>query len=171
MEFKNWLTKNIGITAGISLALLILIFFLGNDISKRATEIKEKRTDLATRLYSIESLTSLQTDSEKATRLQSTIETSLPAKDQLINFSKALENFTKANKMDFGFAFESEIAGAENTPGINNFTLTTAGNYPNFLKFLNYAENSKYFVGFNSFNLEKAADKYKILIKGKVFSQ
>jgi len=172
MELKNWIIKNIALAGGIILTLLILIFLLGNNISGRTVGIKNKNRDLAARLHAIESLSSLKTDAEKTAALRGALENLLPAKDQLIKFSKTLENYAKNNKMDFGFAFESEIPGAENTPGINNFILTSGGDYSNFLRFLNSIEQSKYLVKINYLELtEKENSKYGILIKGKVFSQ
>ena len=171
MEFKKWLIKNISVTGGIILLLIIFILFLGNDISKRVGIISEKNSGMATRLYAMESLASLKIDAEKAGNLRGTLESFLPTKDQIIKFSKALENFTKNKKMDFGFAFESETPGAENSPGTNNFVITSGGSYSDFIELIKFIEQSGYFIGINYLELTGRSSGYGILIKGKIFSQ
>ncbi|MEK9170212.1 MAG: hypothetical protein AAB674_01025 [Patescibacteria group bacterium] len=171
MEFKNWLIKNASISGGIILFLAIILLFLGNDISGRVQGIREKNSAMTARLYAMESLASLKTDAEKATNLRGTLESFLPAKDQIIKFSKALENFAKNRKMDFGFAFESEISGTENSPGMNNFTMTSGGSYSDFIELMKFMERGKYVIGINYSELKEKGDKYEILIKGKIFSQ
>ena len=59
---------------------------------------KGKNSAMTARLYAMESLASLKTDAEKATNLRGTLESFLPAKDQIIKFSKALENFAKTER-------------------------------------------------------------------------
>jgi len=171
VEFKNWLIKNSVIASAIILALLMLIIFLKIDIDKRVAEIKNKRLDLATRLYSLESLTLLRADAQKAETLRVTLENSLPSKDSIIGFVKNLEGIAKANNVGFGFAFESEVPGTETEPTANLFTMHSSGSYSNFLRFLKAMELGKYYINFNYLDLSQKGKDYEVQIKGRVFSQ
>lgn len=172
MEFKQVLIRN-GIIGGtLILITVILLLFLKGDISDRTMKIQNQRKDLASRLSIVESLAALRKDSVKAENLLTTLQNSLPTKDQLFGFSRALENSAKSNQLGFGFSFETEIAGTDSTPGINNFIFTVSGSYANFIRFLKSIETSNYFVDFNSFDLsQKGNNNYEIISRGNVFSQ
>lgn len=171
MEFKQWLLKNIGVAAGVSFILALLILFLGGDISNRVRKIKSQRRDLITRSQSIESLASLRADASRAEKLLESLQNALPTKDQLIGFSKTLEKFAKNNRLDFGFSFGAETPSTNAAPGANEFVLTSGGAYANFIRFLKAVEESDYFVSFNSFDISRKGERFEILAKGKVFSQ
>ena len=171
MEFKQALVKNLGIAFAVIAALSLLLLLVGKDISGRAKKIQEQGRELSFRLQSLESLAALRSGSEKASKIFPVIRNFLPSRDQLVGFSKVLENFSKSNQLGFGFKFESETLPTETDPGINNFTLTSSGSYINFLRFLKATEDSEYFIGFNSFDLSKKDKDFQMLIKGKVFSQ
>lgn len=171
MEFKNWLFKNSAISGASILILTILVFLLGSDLANRAEKIKSQRLDLAIRLQSLSSLAALRTDSQKAEKLLINLQETLPSRDQLIGFSKALELIAKNNKLGFGFSFESEQAGTESSPGINYFNLTGSGSYGNFINFFKSIEQSRFFVGFDSVDLITKGKDFELVAKGKVFSQ
>ena len=83
-----------------------------------------------------------------------------------------MELAAKSNHLGFGFRFDAETGGTDKEPGTDSFILTSYGRYQNFTKFLKFIEDSKYFVGFNSFDLNRRVkNNFEILIKGKVFSQ
>ena len=171
MEFKQALTRNLTIALTLIAALFLFLLLIGNDISGRVENIQNDRRELSFRLQSLESLAALRSGSEKADKLFATIQNFLPPRDQLVGFSKILENFARNNQLGFGFKFESEIPSAETAPGINNFILTSSGAYSNFLRFLKAAEDSKYSIGFTSFDILKKDKDFQMLIKGRVFSQ
>lgn len=171
MEFRQWLTRNIG---GTILGLLIItafIFFLAKDISNRTETIKERRRELTSRLQAFGSLALLRSDAERAGKLFVELQNSLPQKDQLIGFSKALEGFAKNNQLDFGFFFEAEAVSTDVLPGRNEFKVTSSGSYANFIRFLKKIEESQYFVNFNLFDLAQKGKEFDILMRGGVFSQ
>ncbi|OGY63934.1 MAG: hypothetical protein A3I89_00550 [Candidatus Harrisonbacteria bacterium RIFCSPLOWO2_02_FULL_41_11] len=173
MEFRHWLLKNLGVSAVVFLALAGFIILSGRDISGKAAIIQVRRQEVAQRLKALESLALLRADAKQAEKLLEKLHSALPAKDQLIKFSKNLESFAKKNGLGFGFAFESETKSTETMPGANNFVVTVSGNYENFTKFLKLIEQSDYFVNFESFNLLSEGDKkgYAATLRGKVFSQ
>ncbi len=171
MEFKQAIIRSLSVAFALIMALSLLLLLIGKDISGRVKKIQNERQELSFRLQSLESLAALRSGSEKANKIFSAIQDFLPPRDQLVGFSKILENFSKSNQLGFGFQFESENPPTETDPGINNFILTSSGAYPNFLRFLKAAEDSKYFIGFTSFDISKKDKDLQMLIKGRVFSQ
>ena len=172
MDFKRWILINGSISVSLVLILAFLVFFTGRDIARRADLIRSQRRDLALQLQVFESLASLRSGAERADKLLPSIQGILPAKEQLIEFPKKMELAAKSNQLGFGFRFDAETGGTDKEPGTDSFILTSYGRYQNFTKFLKFIEDSKYFVGFNSFDLNRRAENnFEILIKGKVFSQ
>ncbi|MBI4991810.1 MAG: hypothetical protein HZB99_01175 [Candidatus Harrisonbacteria bacterium] len=170
-DFNRWLLKNIGVASGVILALVALTILLGNDISRRLDTVIRQRRDLVERSEVFNYLATLRFDSERAKKLSDQLQNSLPTKDQLIGFSKNLENLAKDNQLGFGFQFESEVLSTDLAPGINNFTITSNGSYSNFLRFLKAAESGQYFVNFTLLDLIQKGKEFEITMRGKVFSQ
>ena len=170
-DFKKWLIWNAGSGAVILVGLFILILFIGADMNSRSGKIKIQRQDLETRLQSLNSLISLRAGAEKARRFSAQIQNSLPPKDQLIGFSKYLDTQAKKNNLTSIFSFESEVPATDSIPGINSFSLTLAGSYIDYVKFLKSLEGSDYFVNFGSMDISEKGNKFEILLKGRVFSQ
>lgn len=172
MDFKRWLLVSGSISGGAILALSVLIFLTGKDISRRANTIFSQRQELTLQLRVFESLASLRSGAEQANKLLPYIQDILPVKERLIEFPKQLESAAKNNQLGFGFRFEAETKGSDKEPGTNGFVLTSYGSYQNFIRFLKFIENGKYFTGFDSFDLNRRAENnFEIIIKGKVFSQ
>ncbi len=171
MDFKKALVRNISWSAAVLILMIAFLIFLGMDVSDRVALIKSQRQDLLLRLHAFDSLAALRSDVGRAEELSISLENSLPARDQLINFSNALEEIATDNGLEFGFSFESESASTETTPGINNFTITSQGTYANFVRFLNEVEDSRYFVGFSLIDLTSRNGEFAITMKGRVFSR
>lgn len=171
MEFRQWLLKNVGGAAAAVLILAVLLLLLGLDISRRTGAIIRQRQDLASHSQSLNSLALLRSEAERANKIRGAIQDFLPSGDQLISFPKSLEGLAKSNQLGFGFTFNSEVAGSVAEPAVSNFTLVTRGLYNNFLNFLKAVEKSKYFVGFELFDLNRKDKDFEIIMKGKVFSQ
>ena len=171
-EFRNWLLRYVGLYVGISLALGVLIVFLGRDIGIRAAQIASQRQDLSLRLQAFESLATLRSGEDRAKEFSAALEASLPEKDDLIAFPKALEGFARNNQLGFDpVEFESEEPSAEGLPGSNNFVMRTNGSYTNFIRFLRNIEESTYFVGFSVIDLSQRNGGYEMRMSGKVFSR
>ncbi len=171
MEFKRWLLRNISLYLAGILAISGLLFFLGKDISGRVASIERQRLDLFARSQVLDSLLSLKSDSEKARELLGPLQDSLPAKDELIGFSRELEGLANNNQLDFSLRFGAELPATPTEPGVNSFTITGGGSYENFIRFLRGVENSGYFVSFDFFDLTRSARGHEIVIRGKVFFQ
>jgi Tfp pilus assembly protein PilO len=170
-DFRNWLLRYAGLYIGISFGLAVLIVFLGRDIGIRAMQIKNQRQELASRLRAFESLTALRSGSEEAKQFAAALEKSLPERDELIAFSKDLENLSKNNQLSFEFQFESEAPSEAGLPGSNNFILLADGSYANFVRFLKNVEESGYFVSFSLIDLAQRDKNFQIRANGKVFSR
>lgn len=169
--FKKWLIWNGGGGAAAIIVIGAMLLLIGNDISNRTADIALQRQNLSSRLQALDSLISLRTGAVRAKDLLPKLQGSLPSKDQLIGFSKFLETIAKANNLNFNFSFLDEIVSTENTPSTNNFAMTLSGSYADFLRFLKTAEDSQYFMGFNSFEVVAKGPVFEVVIKGKVFAQ
>jgi len=172
MEFRKWLIRNL-IIGGSAIAMLVIALLLvGNDIFQRVGNIQTSRQELSIRLKSFNSLVALRANAGEAEKITGTLQSALPTKDQLVGFSKVLEGYAKNNNLGFGFSFESETKATEKFPSTNMFTLTSSGPYGQFIRFLRALEEGVYFVGFDSFDLNKRpGGDFEILMKGKVYSQ
>ncbi|GEM_PF-3005778 len=170
-ELKQWLIWNAGGGAAILAVLFFSVLLVGGDIGSRAQKIRSGALDLETRVQSLNSLISLRAGADRASRLLPQLQNSLPLKDQLIGFSKYIETQAKKNNLTSSFTFESEEEARETVPGINSFSLTLAGSYNDYVRFLKSLEDSSYFVNFGSMDVSEKENRFEILIKGKVFSQ
>lgn len=169
--FKNWLIWNIGGSAAAIAVLGIMLLLIGNDIFGRAADIEMQRKSLTDRMQILNSLISLRSGSERAKDLLPKLQNSLPSKDQLLGFSKILDRMAKANQLNFNFSFLDEIVSMNNTPSINNFSMTLSGSYADFLRFLKATEASQYYMVFNTFEITSKGKEFEMIIRGKVFSQ
>ncbi len=138
----------------------------------RAMEIGSQRQELASRLRAFESLTALRSGEERAKEFSTALEKSLPEKDELIAFPKALESFARNNQLTFEpVEFESEILSEAGVPGVNNFIFRARGPYANFIRFLRNVEESGYFVSFSSIDLLRRNGDFEARMSGGVFSR
>ena len=168
-SYKTSLLVNLAVGLGGVIILAPLIIFIGFDISGRAEKIQEQKRELISRTRTVDFLARLKSDSEKAADYSSFLTNVLPARDQLIGFSKDLEALAKKNQVDSGFSFGAETASTETEPGATRFILTASPTYNNFVKLLKTVEASQYFVGFEAINLERKGKDYKSVSNGRVF--
>ena len=107
-SYKTSLLVNLALGLGGVIILAPLIIFIGFDISGRAEKIQEQKRELISRTRTVDFLARLKSDSEKAADYSSFLTNVLPARDQLIGFSKDLEALAKKNQVDSGFSFGAD---------------------------------------------------------------
>ncbi len=170
-DFKRVMTVNLSVIAAVVVVLLILIALLRADINRRTAKVVELKNKVALRYKAIDSLASLQKDSEKARVEKLSLITTLPISDKLIDFPRSINSLAKKNDVDVGFSFGREVLGSETKPGYLSFSITADAPFVNWLNFVSSIERSPYVVSFDSFNLVGDEKKFKSIINGKVFSQ
>ncbi|MBU4348275.1 type 4a pilus biogenesis protein PilO [Patescibacteria group bacterium] len=166
--YKNLLRHNIFYLLGI-LALAGILFFLKVDIKNSVLEITQKRNALAVRTNSLSSTAELEADFKQASSYFSLLDNILPSRDNLLLFSKEIEDLAVKNKLEFGFTFGVETLANEKEPGSLCFRMVLTGSYDSFVSFLKDIETSRYFMNFNNIDITKKGDGFSGIINGTVF--
>ncbi len=172
-SFKKQLFRQLVIGLGVLVALLAGTQFAVWEFQKTAKRINAQKSELVFRSQATDQLASLKNDFEKAKPLLSALNEVLPPKDQLINFGKELSDLAKQRKIDLGFTFGGEAPAENGAPGFIKFAMTAETNYSNFVGFLTDIERSRFFIKFNSMDMNRVSgtDKFNILASGQVFFQ
>lgn len=171
-SFKKTLLIRIGVSALLIFALAVFIIILNININKRVRVIEQEKNDLAARNETINSLSDLQQEYEKAKPLFSQLTTALPTRDELINFPKELDAIAKRDKVDVGFSFGNEQPGTATESGFIKFTLSLAGSFQNILAFLTDLEAHPYFIHIPSLDLTRRdKNTYALVTTGEIFTQ
>ena len=166
--YKNLLKHNWPYFSGI-LVLLIAVFVLQMDLDKKLVEIKSQHAALASRTNSLESLATLRGQADKAAPYFSFLENILPPRDQLLSFSKEIEDIARKNNLEFGFTFGEEKLSSGTQPGQIAFRISATGSYVDVSNFIKSIETSRYFIDIINVDLTKKGSVYSALINGKVF--
>ena len=166
--YKNLLTRNWPYLAGI-LILIALVFILTTDLDNNLAKIKSQHSTLASRSSALESLANLRGQADKANPYFSFLENILPPRDQLLSFSKEIENVARKSGLEFGFTFGEEKLSTDQQPGQIAFRMSVEGSYDAISGFLKELEVGRYFIDISNVDLNKKASNYSALISGKVF--
>jgi Tfp pilus assembly protein PilO len=166
--YRNLLKHNIFYLSGI-LVLAGLLFFLRVDIKNTVLEIDQKSSDLAMRSTSLSSAAELKADFKEASLHFSLLENILPSRDNLLLFSKELEDLAANNNLEFGLTFGAETLAKEREPGNLCFRMVLTGGYDDFVNFLKDMERGRYFVDFNNIDITKNDEIFSGIIQGMVF--
>lgn len=166
--YKNLLKHNWLYISGI-LILVVLIFFLKSNIGSSIVKISAQHNALAARSSSLLSLATLKGESIKADPYFSFLENILPPRDQLLSFSKELENIATKNNLEFSFTFGEEKLSSGKEPGQISFRAIINGSYDGISNFLKGMESSRYFIDPSSVDLSKKGAIFTATINGKVF--
>lgn len=168
--FYRWLKVN-----GILFGVLFVVgggalFFLRGDMQSRIDALVEERTLLASRSQGIAALAVLREESRRGAGYLGQLNEMLPKKDELFNFSRAVDAAARSRKVSFNFAFGAEASGSGSTPPSIGFTINTTGGYAEIMNFVRDLETQKFLVNFSSFDIvQAAANTYDARILGQVF--
>ncbi|MEK7574571.1 MAG: hypothetical protein AAB514_03520 [Patescibacteria group bacterium] len=153
VNFKQGLIKKILI---ILLTLLIPVgglIFLSRDINNRAEAIKKQRQEFVDRSEELSLFAKLQSQFTEANSYQGILGNVLPVRDQLFDFPKEIERLASQEGVGFGFSFGNETPSSSNTAGRIEFAITTGGSLSKIFKFIKAMEDSRFLIGFKSFDL------------------
>lgn len=166
--YKNLLKHNWLYIFGI-LILVALLFLLKINMESSVKKISSQYNTLATRSNSLLSLATLRGEFIKANPYFSFLENILPPRDQLLSFSKELENIARKNNLEFSFSFGEEKLSFGKEPGQISFMAIVNGSYEGISEFLKGIESSRYFIDSSSIDLVKKGSSFSATINGKVF--
>jgi len=171
MDFKKRLLINIGIPLGVCLVLLVILFLIASDISRKTEHIKELRTELLFRLNSAGSLAILTKEAEEAKNYNIQLEKILPHYDQLVNLPRDINIIAKQAQIDINTSLGGEETSNKNTIlKQTNFSLAGQGSFENFVNFLKFFEIGQYLIKIQTLDFTKQDGNFKILLTGQVFS-
>ena len=149
--------------------MAVLLFLLKINMESSVKKIGEQYNTLAARSNSLLSLATLRGEFTKANPYFSFLENILPPRDQLLSFSKELENIARKNNLEFSFSFGEEKLSSGKEPGQISFRLIINGSYENIYNFLSDIETSRYFIDPSSVDLVRKDSVFSATFNGKVF--
>lgn len=171
-EWRRKIFLNIGVTILTFAALIILILLLRSDINKRVIKISSQRQELFSRAAAIDSLANLKSDFEKAKPYIAVLDRILPAKEDLISFSRDIVEIGRKSQASVGFAFGQEVEGTADQPGIINFNLSVDTSLNNLVVFLKNIKASSYIVSFPALDLSRReGEQFIATLAGRVYSR
>jgi len=169
-NFQKRLLVFVGVPLGICLVLIVALFFMGSDITKRTNKIRQLRSDMLFNMQLTESLAVLRRDSQQVQKYAFEIQNILPSRDQLVTFPRTLSTIARQNKIELNSSLGQEISGGIGELRQTDFTMTGGGPLDNFINFLKSLEGARYLISLKSLDFTRQEDVFRVLITGKVFS-
>ncbi|MBI4993869.1 hypothetical protein HZC33_02860 [Candidatus Wolfebacteria bacterium] len=165
---NNQLIIKIAVSLILILILASALVFVGFDISKKNIQIKDLRQAINLRSELIKNLSVLRSDYNQVEPFKSSLDGLLVNKDKLIEFPRDLNALAAQTKI----SFTSSFSGEELSPGgLGWFGLAMAGDasFDNFIQFVKYLENGKYFLQFDNFDISGKDNNFRIMLNGRIF--
>ncbi len=170
MNFRKRLLVIITVPLGVCLTLILALFFVGSDMSKKTSQIEKLRGDLLFQTGLTDSLAILNQQAETAKSYEATLQNILPSRDQLIAFPKNIVSIAKQNKFNLNTTLgQGEYQDSEELQQ-TNFTISGQGSFEGFVVFLKTLENGQYFIKFKTIDIAKQEKDFGLLMTGGVFS-
>lgn len=168
--FAKWLKLNSAIFGALLVVGGGLIVYLYFDVANRLEEVLADRVLFNARSQGIASIAALREESKKGAGYLVQLQEILPKKDDLFNFSRALDAAARNRKVNLSFAFGADAGGVSPGTGAITFTITTTGTYADTMNFIRDMETSKFLVIFDTFDIVRAGmQTYSTTITGQVF--
>jgi len=174
MNFRKYLITTISTILGFILIILAAVIFLANDSNKKAQQISQAKSEISRETRSLELLTILQSESQKAASYSALLDSALITKEQLINSKKELAALAQANGINLNLEFRDETPPAENKVRKTSMMISlnsASGDFLNVANFLKTLENSKYAVELTSIDLNfENSHAFNGNLNGQIFS-
>lgn len=169
-SFKKKLTLNLLIAIGIISSLIGALVFFNNDLKKTSARVNNLNKDLISRSNDIRSVAELKSQYEKnAAPYLNVLYNVIPTKDELINFSKDIQNLASSKNLTFGFSFDGETNPSGAELGFVSFTVTVGGApVSEITDFIDKFQKFRYLVKLESFSIT-GENPANAIMKGRVF--
>lgn len=146
-----------------------LIFF-GSNIKNYVKKIIFARQEIVNRSSDLTSLAILKSQySDKGKDYLDVFKSILPGRDQLIKFSKNLQQIAGQNKIDFGFSFTGESLATTSSLGFAGFNLNVKGGTNQLNQFFQELTKSQFLTVLDNLDFNRVDDNQQIIIRGRVF--
>ncbi|MDP2629728.1 MAG: hypothetical protein Q8P45_03480 [Candidatus Harrisonbacteria bacterium] len=171
-SYKQRLTISLAGTAGILIAIVLAMIFVGVDISKRERKIHELRQSSAEQNRLIAALGDIQQDAEKASLLTPELQTQLPGRDDLISFPRELERLANEYDVELGFEFGTEGQSTPEKAGFIKYRMAMAGSLEALNAFLQAFEDHSYYIEVDSVDVTtRAIGGYALQTSGQILTR
>ena len=172
MNPKRIFIRTLGIGVGISLVLIGGVWYVKADIDARSAAIIQSRANIQNREDSLDALTALQRESEKAKGYAAQIDALLTSKEQLLGFSSDIGLLVQQAGFSGSPKFKEETAPTAGDLQKTNFSLTLEGQkkLSDLGAFLASVEKSNYFVRFTRIDTSRDDAILRVALEGYVIA-
>ncbi len=171
-RFQRELLISVAIIAGSFLISGAALYFIGKDLRLQGEKVGAVRTTIANSYTALNSFATLKKDVTQAANYGQAMDKILVSQDRLLDFGKWLDNLARTHQIRQNFSFSGEpVSPQETAPGHYVFSLELGGELNNIMNFVKDAEykSPRFLTSFDSFDLIKSGDDYKVSISGRVF--
>lgn len=172
-DFKKEVQFGIGIIL-LSFAVFgVLSFWLESKIRQHSERASSLRTEVVNYSQALTSLAELRKRVGEVEKYRRQLETLLPAKEDLIEFPKFLEDQGRVRGVGIRFSFRGESAAepGANQPGSIGFSIDATGSKEGLASFFRYLEGSsaKFISVLDSLDVNRSGSEYRAAVVGRVF--
>ena len=163
---------NLSILLGFLVFVSMILFFLGQEIKNKTTQILAQRAEIESRINSISKLAELTTAAKEAEPALAELNSLLPKRDELVAFPRYIGTLALESDVEDRFSFRGEeVPSTETEAGNSGFSLSVAGSYGNILDFLEKLESGRFIIRVDNFDVVLQRDNswFKADIQGLVF--
>ncbi|MBI4086050.1 MAG: hypothetical protein HY433_02295 [Candidatus Liptonbacteria bacterium] len=171
-NFRRTIIWGIAFIAGSIIASGALVYWLFLKLDGEAVKIALDRDTIHSNSQLIEGLANIKSTASETGKYKQALDTLLPAKDELVNFSGWLDGLSRARNVSESFSFQGNaVESSKSEAGYVGFSLDASGAYDNLIDFLKDVEfrAPRYLVGFDSFDIKRDGSGYRVSVRGKVF--
>lgn len=158
-----------GVVSGILVVLGGALWYMRSDIFARTEAIRAAEMRIVLELRAQSVLAALKSQREEARPFEEKLQSFLPPRDQLITFSRELEELASARGVGFGFGFGAETPATEGAAGSIGFTMTVSGAFGAIISFLERVEASSAIMRIESIDITGGGNEYSLVSEGRVF--
>lgn len=168
-DFRKLLVKRLVIAFAVIavLGIILAVLFLG--INRRVESVVELKDRVLLHSRNLEALAVLRAESDQAAVHRARLETALPSRSKLFDFTKAVSDLGAKNKVEASINIVGEVAGTESAAGKISFSLTAKGALDDILVFINNINESGYVVAFAEFELIGSGGAAEARTSGTLF--
>jgi len=168
-SFKFRLISTLSISFGAILIIVVVIAYLGFDVSSKASFISNSQGEILKSSGDIKLLTKLKEQEKIADVAFFKLNNALPKRDSLFSVSRDMSELAKNRGLSFSSKFGAEISPTENKPGSISMNMNAIGSYTDVVAFTRDVEMSSYFINLVSLDIVRQGPSFNAILNGQVF--
>ncbi len=154
------------------MVLVAVVGWFAADVNVQRGKVVQDRALIRARAASIAILAELKRNATHALRYEEKMNAFLPTQEQLLDFPRTLDNLARVRQLALNFGFQGgQTPPQGSTPGAVSFALDVSGAFENILGFLKdvEVEPPRFLTTFDTFDIVRSGDGYRLLTQGRVF--